>query len=126
MITLKRVLEEYDWQLTVVLGVTHEEEDIIYGMLVQIGCTEENSDEACKHICDGDDRGLTYSNIKERITLVITSQNSNRGEFVNTITHEMFHVVSHICEAYGIDMKSERPCYLMGNLCQWITENNGD
>ena len=40
------------------------------------------------------------------------------GSIINTIGHELLHVVAHICEQDGIDMLSEEPCYIMGSLCE--------
>lgn len=40
------------------------------------------------------------------------------GSIINTIGHELLHVVAHICEQDGIDMLSEEPCYMMGSLCE--------
>lgn len=40
------------------------------------------------------------------------------GSVINTIGHELLHVVAHICEQDGIDMLSEEPCYMMGSLCE--------
>lgn len=40
------------------------------------------------------------------------------GSIINTIGHELLHVVSHICEQDGINMMSEEPCYMMGSLCE--------
>lgn len=40
------------------------------------------------------------------------------GSIINTIGHELLHVVSHICEQDGIDMLGEEPCYMMGSLCE--------
>lgn len=42
----------------------------------------------------------------------------SNGSIINTIGHELLHVVSHICEQDGIDMLSEEPCYMMGSLCE--------
>ena len=40
------------------------------------------------------------------------------GSIINTIGHELLHVVAHICEQDGIDMMSEESCYIMGSLCE--------
>lgn len=65
--------------------------------------------------------GLTYSNLAGRKSVVAVSRTTTEYEFVNTVTHEMFHVVTHICESLGIDLKDEEPCYMMGWLCQAVS-----
>ena len=42
------------------------------------------------------------------------------GSIINTIGHELLHVVAHICEQDGIDMMSEEQRYMMGALCEQL------
>ena len=64
------------------------------------------------------DRGLTYSNLAERRSVLAIGECESDGSIINTIGHELLHVVAHICEQDGIDMLSEEPCYMMGSLCE--------
>ena len=64
------------------------------------------------------DRGLTYSNLAERRSVLAIGKCDSDGSIINTIGHELLHVVAHICEQDGIDMLSEEPCYMMGSLCE--------
>lgn len=64
------------------------------------------------------DRGLTYSSLSERRSVLAIGKCESDGSIINTIGHELLHVVAHICEQDGIDMLSEEPCYMMGSLCE--------
>lgn len=64
------------------------------------------------------DRGLTYSNLSERRSVLAIGKCESDGSIINTIGHELLHVVAHICEQDGIDMMGEEPCYMMGSLCE--------
>lgn len=62
--------------------------------------------------------GLPYSNLSERRSVLAIGECESDGSIINTIGHELLHVVAHICEQDGIDMLSEEPCYMMGSLCE--------
>lgn len=75
--------------------------------------------EAYGHLSkDSGDRGLTYSNVRERRSVVAVGKSLDRASIMNTIGHELLHVVAHICNNDEIDMQSEEPCYIMGELCE--------
>ena len=65
---------------------------------------------------------MTYSNVAERKSVVAVGA-SEAADVVNTIGHELLHVVAHICEKDGIDMLSEEPCYILGQLCEELFKN---
>lgn len=84
-----------------------------------IGCHGAALFEAIANVeSDKRNTGLTYTNLSTRQTLVIISATTSAEEFLNTLTHEIHHVVSHICEAVGIDMASEEACYLTGTIAR--------
>ena len=103
-------------------GLESSDTDEVCNSLVQIGCTEKAVESAREHCLRGiPNTGLTYSNLAGRKSVVAISRTTSEYEFVNTATHEMFHVVTHICESLGIDLKDEEPCYMMGWLCQAVS-----
>lgn len=105
-----------------VYGLESSDTDEVCNSLVQIGCTEKAVESAREHCLRGmPNTGLTYSNLAGRKSVVAVSRTTTEYEFVNTVTHEMFHVVTHICESLGIDLKDEEPCYMMGWLCQAVS-----
>lgn len=123
MITASRYIERYQWSVTVAAGVKKSDMKAVTRMLMQIGCGDDAIHEACLHFDGGKDKGLTYTNVRDRVSLVLIGESSSDGEFVNTSAHELLHVVAHICGAWGTDMDSESPCYLMGELSQWLYES---
>lgn len=122
MISQEIYLEKYDWTIFVYYGANQQNADEVCNTLKKIGCSEKAIGEAMEHFLRGSENaGLTYSNTAERKSVVAISKTTSAEEFVNTVTHEMFHVVCHICGALGIDLNSEEPCYLMGWLCQSVS-----
>ena len=64
------------------------------------------------------DTGLTYSNTKERASVVVISKCSTEAEFANTWVHELNHCSKHIAMANGFDCNSEAPSYIAGELAR--------
>ena len=85
---------------------------------VDIGGIYELKTNALQVTNESVDRGLTYSNLSERRSVLAIGECESDGSIINTIGHELLHVVAHICEQDGIDMLSEEPCYMMGSLCE--------
>lgn len=105
------------------MGYDRDDAAEICDALEAIGCRREAVMEAYHHLTLGSaERGLTYSNVAERKSVVAVGA-SDAADVVNTIGHELLHVVAHICEKDGIDMLSEEPCYILGQLCEDLFKN---
>lgn len=119
MIRRDLTLKRCDWRVCCYIG--YESDDAVYlcQELTAMGCRGEKVREAFEHFMrGGHDSGLTYSNKKTRSSMVAIGCTDSRGGEVNTIGHELLHVVAHVCEADGIDMQGEEPCYMLGELCE--------
>lgn len=115
------ILDRYEWGVTCFIG--YDEEDVyeICNALEGIGCDGDALIEAHRHLAkDSDERGLTYSNVRLRQSVVAIGRSPSRASMANTIGHELFHVVAHVCGNEGIGMQGEEPCYVMGRLCEEI------
>lgn len=114
-------LERYRWSVRCFIGYTEADASFLCHCLTSIGCRGEAVSDAYRHFLHGgSDSGLTYTNVSKRVSLVAVGASDNPGSEVNTIGHELLHVVAHICEEDGIDPLSEEPCYIMGELCEKI------
>ena len=117
-------LEKYEWSVLCFIGYTADNTYEICHALENIGCNGHSLESAYMHLSlSSDERGLTYSNVGKRESVVAVGASDNKGNLVNTIGHELLHVVAHICDNDGIEMQSEHPCYIMGELCQKIFES---
>lgn len=111
-------LPKYSWTVRYYQNSAPSDSAEIYDALKQIGCTGKALDDAKRHLVSNKkNKGLTYSNIKDGQSVVAVSESTSDEEFINTMSHEVHHVVSHICEKYGLDMFSEEMSYLTGYLC---------
>ena len=112
-------LDRYEWGVTCFIGYDEEDVDEICDALEEIGCEYDALFEARRHLAkDSDERGLTYSNVRLRQSVVAIGRSPSHASMANTIGHELFHVVAHVCGSDGIDIQSEEPCYVMGKLCE--------
>lgn len=62
--------------------------------------------------------GFTYSNFKNKCSIVIIGLTSSPEQFQNTFDHEKGHVAMHIASAYDLDLYGEDFQYLVGEIGQ--------
>lgn len=115
-------LEHGRWSVTCFIGYHADADtDEISRALEGMGCTGEALLEAQRHLAkDSEDRGLTYSNVRGRESVVAVGRSGDLASGINTIAHELLHVVQHVCEQDGISMTGEDACYMMGELCERV------
>lgn len=68
------------------------------------------------------DEGFCYSNPYLRRTVLGTGLASSGPEVLDSIVHEIFHIVQHIAMEDGIDMFSEDAAYLAGDVSREISD----
>lgn len=119
MIRQNIYLEKYKWNILVCYGVCSDDIEDVCEELALVGCEGEPLKKACDQCeMDIENSGLSYSNTKERRSVVLISKTTSFGELLNTYNHEMHHVVTHICLTDGIPLDEEEPCYMTGWLGQ--------
>lgn len=84
-------------------------------VLIASGAESENVNRAIENLKDYNS-GYTFSNFKERNSVVCASKATSFDELFNTITHEIKHLTEHISESEGIDPKSEDAASLQGKI----------
>ena len=89
--------------------------------LRDLGCKGVPLEDASNLVLRGEaNKGLTYSNVSLRKSVVAIGWTTSSGEYANSLSHEMLHVIQHIAEYDLIDMYGEEACYLMGGLMQAV------
>ena len=116
-------LRDLDWHVFIYYTVNEDYKREILDMLEGFKCSDNimesifnNLDNACE------DTGFTYSNFRNRCSVVVIHKASSIGEFINTFEHEKNHLEMHICEALDINPYSEEAAHMSGNLAQLILE----
>lgn len=121
MLVQRFIIPRYGWDVTVYYHMTCYYTNEILAKLKTLGCNSSTLHDAylnmksCKL-----NTGLTYSNLNDRQSVIVISKTSEPAEFLNSLFHEVHHLVSHIVEADELDVSSEEPAYLSGYIGQLI------
>lgn len=117
MIVQNIYLEDWDWHITVYYAVDRYYTDEILDELELIGCSIKELKNAEHLLRSGDyNTGITYTNFKNRCSVVIIGLTTSPEEFQNTFDHEKGHVAMHIGSALDIDPFGEEFQYLTGAI----------
>lgn len=89
--------------------------DEILEELEMIGCTyaDEIEEDLTQYPYNN---GLTYSNMRRRVSLVVIGLTETPDEFQNTYDHEKGHLAMHIAEEDRMDVFGEEFQYLVGEI----------
>lgn len=118
-------MERYDWTVHVMYDVHSKDAMKVRRYLRDLGCSGIPLEDACNLVLKGEpNKGITYSNVDTRKTVVVIGWTTSRAEYMNSLSHEMLHVVQHISEQFLINMYGEEACYLLGSLCQAAASKN--
>lgn len=117
MIIQEIYLKDWKWSVKVFYAVDTYYVDDILGELEAIGCSRDDlkQAEACLY---GVNSGLTYSNFKNRSSVIVIGLTSSAAQFQNTFDHEKGHLAMHICGFLNIDPFGEEFQYLVGEIGQ--------
>lgn len=119
MIRQEIYIPKYDWRVRIYYAVTTYWTERIANDLWDIGCRGDSLAKAVRNLRSGDlNTGITYSNFRERETVMVISRTSSPEEFLNSWEHEKKHLARHIEQAYGIDPFGEEAAYLEGTIAQ--------
>ena len=89
--------------------------DEILDELEMIGCTY--ADEIEEDLTQQPyNNGLTYSNMRRRVSLIVIGLTETPDEFQNTYDHEKGHLAMHIAEEDRMDVFGEEFQYLTGEI----------
>lgn len=112
-------LERYDWTVHVMYDVRSRDAIEVRRRLRDLGCKGVPLEDAFNLVLKGEpNKGITYSNVGIRKSVVIIGWSTSKGEYQNSLSHELLHVVQHVADAFLLDMQGEEVCYLMGGMMQ--------
>lgn len=91
--------------------------DYVLNELLLIGCPKDELEKAEDVLGDrSDNRGLTFSNVEDRESIIVIGATSCPEEFQHTFDHEKLHLAIHIAKVYNIDPFGEELAYLVGDI----------
>lgn len=108
-------LNGWDWYVMIFYAVDTYYMDEILDELENIGCTYVDDIEEDLTVSPYNN-GLTYSNLKGRVSVMVIGLTETPDEFQNTYDHEKGHLAMHIAEEDNIDVFGEEFQYLTGEI----------
>lgn len=105
-----------NWEVVILYECTCDDTDYIIETLKDIYCPNRFIKEALDNLetCNLN-IGLTYSNLKLKSSVIVISKTSSFAQLINTISHEYYHLISHISKGLNIEDEEEQ-ANLNGNL----------
>lgn len=101
--------------------------DEITDELVYAGCRGNDLEEATKQLWSGlPNKGLTYSNLETRETIMVIGFTSSGREYWNTLDHERLHLLQDISVKLGIDPLGEEISYISGEFTRDVYDKAKD
>lgn len=100
---------------------TESDLDKVYGALLAAGAGWDKADEAIK-VLRKPNTAYVISNLKEHNSIIALSKVTSKYEFMNSISHELQHVTTHICNAFSIPLDGEKAAYIQGEIGEELYE----
>lgn len=121
MIVRKIHIPEADWNVCMYFALdTYYVEDIMQS-LCDIGCDSQRAKQAYENMmADKKNTGFTYSNYRNRESVMVVSKTTSASEMFNTTIHELVHLASHIAHACDYEPTGEAIAYIIGDLAKEI------
>lgn len=106
----------YNWKVTILYECSCEDIDFIIETLKDINCPNRYIKEAFNNLKSCSlNVGLTYSNTKQKSSVIVINKTSSFAQLINTVSHEYYHLICHIQKTLKID-NEEQLAYLNGDL----------
>lgn len=123
MIRQKFTLEKYYWEVYVYYAVNTYYVDEIIDRMYSIGCDGEMLRTAYENMSSGKmNTGVTYSNFRDRKTVMVIAITSSAKEFEKSWRHECGHLATHICQSFNITPYGEEIQYIGDDIVENMRE----
>ena len=98
------IIYKFEWKITILYECTCQDTDFIIETLKDINCPDKYIKEAVYNIDSCNlNIGLTYSNLDLKSSVIVISKTSSFDQFINTVSHEYFHLLCHLSKALDIE-----------------------
>lgn len=119
MLRQRIYLPSYDWEVVVYYESDYRDATEILRELNDVGVDEYTYIKAKSNLSSGyKDTGLTFSNLKDSISVVVLSKTTTKAQFADTWFHEVMHCAEHIARAHDLPCSGEPIAYIGGELAR--------
>lgn len=121
MIRKEIYIPEAEWLVHMYFALDTFYIDDIMENLYHIGCDSQRAKQAYENMmADKKNTGFTYSNYRNRESVMVVSKTTSASEMFNTTIHELVHLASHIAHACDYEPTGETIAYIIGDLAKEI------
>ena len=114
-----------DWGVLVCYHFYVTDYDEIWSYCRSFGLSKERTREALRVLREPN-TGMTISSDEIRMSIVFVGDATSTSEWWDTLSHELWHVVTHIIDYYGVGYDTEDAAYLTGFLMKQLVEEVGE
>lgn len=120
-------IPRYGWCVRVFFAVTrYNIYDIMYA-LEGINCPERILRRVYNNLRNQKmDTGFTYSNRRIRKTVMVIGLTTSPAEFLNSLEHELRHLVDDVAMATNVGLSGEKVAYLTGDINLYLWDDIHD
>ena len=112
----RRDLKIGRWNVEFYFAVDGYDADELFERLFELGAGAKTLNQAMDLMESGkENTGFTFSNPYDYVALIAIGPVSDSAEFINTLTHEVYHLAVAIASELGVDLEGESPAYLVGD-----------
>ena len=121
MIHKEIYIPEAEWLVHMYFALDTFYIDDIMENLYHIGCDSQRAKQAYENMmADKKNTGFTYSNYRNRESVMVVSKTTSASEMFDTTIHELVHLASHIAHACDYEPTGEAIAYIIGDLAKEI------
>lgn len=97
-----------NWKINILYECTCDDIDFIIKTLKDIKCPIKYIEEAIDNLENCKlNTGLTYSNLRLKSSVIVINKTSSSDQFINSVSHEYFHLICHLQRGLEIDDEEE-------------------
>lgn len=108
-------VEDY-WKVIVYYNVDYNFFDIIYKQLIHYNINEKTIKSVYNKMYKRYAKGVTISNYRHHVSIVLFNTHKTKEDYVNTIVHEAEHIKQAMLKVYDVEDYGEPPAYTIGFL----------
>ena len=92
------------------------DDNAILDILYDLDATDYILVKAEKKMREGrPNEGFTFANSRMKEALVVIGPSTSGAEFVNTLSHEIYHLSVAVAKSLGLDLEGEQAAYMEGD-----------
>jgi hypothetical protein len=111
------------WTAHFYFAIQHYWIEEIEGKMQSLGASRKVLDRVVRNMRKNEmNTGFTYSKPSKRESIVVVGRSSSGGEFLNSSTHEIRHLVDDIAKEDNMQMSGEGVAYLTGDIVNQLAD----